>query len=230
MYWAFADLINVLNYGDVVFLPTPFYHSISRHWEGESREQVGNVQAVTEWDLYRGGLEYLILRAFQYAGFATIPAEQKLATHVMVDDFVNARMKVALRLSVARGDVISGHDLLARLMFHGALEQTDQDLYRSHLLERASLAAFVQTFNSLTHTRCIGLFANGDPAAVRSLLNEIDPRLPVTSLDDQDVSALPNKEEYLVLTGTDARARLIELGFPPGQVWSESDLLRQFSL
>ena len=49
-YWAHVFLARAIEHGDVAFLPYPFYRSISRHWEGELREQHGTRQALSEWD------------------------------------------------------------------------------------------------------------------------------------------------------------------------------------
>jgi hypothetical protein len=76
----------------------------------------------------------------------------------------------------------------------------------------------------------VALFGNQDPRAISALLAEIDPDLPVAPLDADDLAGVPDKEAYLVLASAEAqRQTLLAAGFPPGQVWTEHDLLSQFN-
>ena len=230
-YWAFTNIINVMNYGDVVFLPTPFYCAITRHWPGEQREQEGNKQAVSEWDLYRGGIEYMFLRACSYLGLPGVPDDQRAMFNQMLQTFVNARMKVALRMLNERREYVSAQDLFVRLLANGALTDQERAAYAGQLTNRAALDVFVETFRAMTLVDCIGLFGNESAAAVRGLLQEIDADLPIDDLQESKLSGIANKESYLILCGNGAcRDVLLEAGFPPGQVWAEADLLRQYVL
>jgi glycosyltransferase involved in cell wall biosynthesis len=230
IYWAFTHLINVLNYGDVAFLPRPFYRSVTQHWKGEQREQEGNKQAKSEWDLYRGGIEYLLHRAFVYAGFPVIPPEHRQAAQQLVQTFVEARMKVALRMLVGSREFLTANDVFARLLTTGALTEDEISAYRSLLTVRAALEALIETFRSLTRVRSVALFGNDNPAAICELLSEIDGKVPVARLDGVALATVVDKECYLVLCGNgDKRETMLEAGFPAGQVWAEGDLLRQYA-
>jgi glycosyltransferase involved in cell wall biosynthesis len=231
IYWAFANMINVLNYGDVVFLPTIFYRSVTEHWAGEQREQEGNKQVLSEWDLYRGGLEYMIYRAFTYGGAASIPVDQRANVLQMVQAFINLRMQTALRLLIGKRQFMDAFDVFARLVANGALTDAEVAAQRTDLMVRAAAAAFLETFRSITRARCIGLYCNDNQQAIRQLLIELDASLPIESLDQIDPGGVTDKEAYLVLTGDQSkRDILVDAGFPPGQVWAEDDLLRQFAM
>jgi glycosyltransferase involved in cell wall biosynthesis len=230
-YWAFTHLANILNYGDVAFLPTLFYRSITRHWEGDQRDQEGNKQAKSEWDLYRGGVEYLMYRAFTYAGLSAIPAEQRRITQQMVQSFVDTRMKVALRMLVDSREYLSANELFARLLANSALTEEEITTYRGLLTLRAAVEALVETFRSLTRVRSLALCGTESADTICRLLAEFDDQVPITSLNDTILNTLPDKDGYLVLCGNGSqRESLVAAGFPPGQVWSEADLLRQYVL
>jgi glycosyltransferase involved in cell wall biosynthesis/tetratricopeptide (TPR) repeat protein len=228
-YWAFVNMINALNYADVAFLPAIFYRTITQHWEGEVREQAGIKQTMSEWDLYRGGLEYMLHRAFTYAGFAGVPPEQRVLTQQMVQNFVNIRMSVALRLLIQHRQYVSAYEVFVRLWARGALPESALAEYKPILVARASLEAFIQTFHSMTEMRMLGLFHIDGPQNVVGLIHELDAQVPVEILDQVDLGATVNKDRYLVLSGSGLhRQTLIDAGFPAGQVWAEGDLTRQF--
>jgi hypothetical protein len=228
IYWAFSNLIDVLNYGDAAFLPAPFYRSITQHWEGEQRVQEGNRHATSEWDSYRGGIEYLIYRAFRYAGFPAIPPDQRQQAQTMVKSFVDVRMSVALRMLIGQRQYLRAYELFARLMANGALSEADAAQYSGLLMPRAAVEAFVRTFHSMTRTTRVGLYHVDSEDDVRTLFAEIGPDLPLEVLADP-AAAIEHEDEYLVLAGEGPhRQALIDAGFPPGQVWGEGDLIRQF--
>jgi glycosyltransferase involved in cell wall biosynthesis len=228
-YWAFVNMINALRYADVAFLPTMYYRSISQHWEGERREQTGVTQTMTDWDVYRGGVEYMLLRAFTYAGFAGVPPEHQVAAQQMVQDFVNTRMRVALRLLIQFRGYLSAYEVLVRLQANARVSEAALAEYRGFLIGRAALDAFIRTFHAVTGARVLGLFRVDAPQNVGALIDEIEPNIPVEVLDHVDVSPIVDKDRYFVLCGgAHHRQALIDAGFPSGQVWSEADLIREF--
>jgi hypothetical protein len=224
-------MINVIHYGDVAFLPTIFYRSVTQQWPGETRGQEGLKQVLSDWDVYRGGIEYMIQRAFNYAGAPTVPPEQRPVVSQMVQSFINVRMNVAFRLLLGRHQFVDAFDVFARLMATDGVSAADTERYRSMVCVPAALEAFLETFRSITWASCVGLFRNENSAAVRQLLVDLDASLPVQVLDDADLDALEDKHRFLVLSGNgDKRDLLLKAGFPPGQVWAEEDLLRQFQV
>lgn len=228
-YWGFVNMINALGYADVAFLPTIYYRSITQHWAGEGREQAGVAQTMDEWDVYRGGLEYMVQRAFKYAGFAGVPSEQRVMTDQLVQKFVNERMIVALRLLIQHRQYLNAYEVLVRLLANDALTESAIAECRGILVGRAALQAFINTFHAMTGVRAIGLFHVEGPRNVHALIDELEARLPVEVLDDVNLAATARKDRLLVLAGDGAhRQTLIDAGFPPGQVWAEGDLTRQY--
>ena len=59
-FFAFVHAADYLTQGAVLIQREPFYVSITRYFEDDCREQLGNDEVEHAWDRYRGGLEYMI--------------------------------------------------------------------------------------------------------------------------------------------------------------------------
>jgi hypothetical protein len=172
-----------------------------------------------------------MLQAFRYAGFAEIPPDQRQVVHQMVQAFVDVRMKVALRLLMHSKEFLRAHEVYARLIANSALTADEIGSYRGSLPSRAALQALAETFHSITRVRSLVIFQTADPAAIQQLMAEVDNSVPIGNFDDTPPEEIADKECYFVLCGNEnQRTRLVDAGFPPGQVWAEGELLRQFNL
>jgi glycosyltransferase involved in cell wall biosynthesis len=109
-YWAFADLVDLLQAGDLYFDPTPFYRNVLVHPVGE-REQLGNTQCLTYFDEYRAGLEVLAHGLFG----DQLPYRARHQIQEMISSFICTRMDVARRLYERAGDTDNARMLAARL-------------------------------------------------------------------------------------------------------------------
>lgn len=114
-FWAFTMPAEYLGASDLIYAQEPFYCSVSRHFEGDTRSQLGFREVMNAWDIYRGGLEYLHGLARSYGG---------LTKPDMVARFVQLhpieRMLAALRLRLQLGgDPLENYALAARLRGHG---------------------------------------------------------------------------------------------------------------
>ncbi|MFY0310892.1 glycosyltransferase family 2 protein [Leisingera sp. D0M16] len=110
-FWAFTTPAEYLGAGDLIYAQEPFYCSISRHFEGDARMQLGFREVMNAWDTYRGGLEYLHGLAISHGG---------LTKPDMVARFVQThpieRMYTALKLRLQLGgDPLENYALAARL-------------------------------------------------------------------------------------------------------------------
>ena len=227
-YWAFVFLARAIEHGDVAFLPYPFYRSITKHWEGETREQHGYLQALSEWDLYRGGIEFLLQRALRGTGFAE--GEQDRYRKA-INRFVASRMKVALKLLLAKQDYLGAFDTLVRLLPWNYLREEESGRYRKLLPLRAAAQAIVATFDAVTTLRQVGLYRIADSEKLVSLLKQVRKNLPIVSLPDGNPGAATDKDRILVVTrnATD-REDLVQAGFGTGLIVVETELLSQFQL
>jgi len=97
-YWAFVFPSLYISLGDVLFSCRPFYVSITKHFHDDSRSQLGNEEAEKFWDIYRGGLEFMLSRAVKM-----MTREKHLAILGLINDFISERISVALRLKINNG-------------------------------------------------------------------------------------------------------------------------------
>ncbi|MCW3480621.1 glycosyltransferase family 2 protein [Neisseriaceae bacterium JH1-16] len=97
-FWAFVHIAEMLGRYSVYFSAKPFYRSVSRYFEDETRTQAGMEEVKDAWDRYRGGLEYLFGK---FAG--DLSAEEKAEWQGAIDQFVLLRMSVALRIRTQEG-------------------------------------------------------------------------------------------------------------------------------
>lgn len=229
-YFAFVYLAKLLDCGDVAFMPYPFYRFVTVHWAGETREHYGHKQAMRDWELFRGGVEYLLYKAFRNLGHATIPVEQRDAAQKMIGEFIRTRLYVALRLLVAeKKDFISAHELFLRLLAGGGIPENEAADFRLFLTQRAAAQSLVETFDAVSGLECIVLYRVSDSSVVEALLKEVRDGLPVRQLSDGEMYGLQDKGRRLVLVGNNMeRERLLKAGYPGGLVVVEHDLVSQF--
>lgn len=228
-FWPFVNLARLLDYGDIAFLPEPFYRSVTKHWEGETRSQHGHQQAMLEWDLYRGGVEYLFHKAFRNLGHPAVPEDQRDIGRKMIDIFVATRLSVALRQLIGKKDFISANDVFIRLLSCRTLPEAETSHYGQFLAPRAAVQSMIETFEAITRLECIGLYHVSDSDAVTTLFKEIRPDLPIRVLSDGAINKIKNKDTVLILAGSDLeRKKLIEAGFGNGLVIVEQELVSQF--
>jgi glycosyltransferase involved in cell wall biosynthesis len=109
-YWAFADLVDILKAGDIFFSNTPFYRNLLVHPVG-MRTQLGNVQCLTHFDEYRGGLEVLAHGLFG----SDLPYKARHKLQEMISSFICARMHVAATLYAREGHIEEATMLLQRI-------------------------------------------------------------------------------------------------------------------
>lgn len=110
-YWAFVFPSLYVSIGDILFSCRPFYISITKYFHDDSRSQLGNEDAEKSWDVYRGGLEFMLSRAVKM-----MTREKHLAILGLINDFISERISVALRLKINSGrDDIDIYHLGCRL-------------------------------------------------------------------------------------------------------------------
>lgn len=115
-YWAFSYLAGVVAEGPVAFRNVPFYRSVTLTPVVSNRGQAGIDGAMTDWDSYRGGLEYLIFSFLRRSHLAAGP-DFKSTVRDLADHFIATRLKVALRLWLARRDYCRAYEIVVRLQY-----------------------------------------------------------------------------------------------------------------
>ena len=96
-YWAFTIVSDLLSFGDIIFMKTPFYLSTTHYFDDEVRTQAGHEEVEYAWDRYRGGLEYMSSNLSENIDEKKLEALQK-----GISEFVVERMLVGLRLRLAK--------------------------------------------------------------------------------------------------------------------------------
>ncbi|MGI9163195.1 MAG: glycosyltransferase family 2 protein [Mycobacterium sp.] len=110
-FYFFVQIARMVDRAAVTFSPEPFYRSITRYFEGESRSQYGHEEVKSGWDRYRGGLEYILSRVAHL-----LDAENLAWCHRAIDHFARMRMQVALRVRTLAGrDWIDNYYVATRL-------------------------------------------------------------------------------------------------------------------
>lgn len=123
-FWAFTAPCMLLAFGRLIYAPTPFYGSVTRHFDGDDRTQLGMTEVQRGWDRYRGGLEHLIGLARPQAN-----AHDIAGLIASADVIVRDRMLVALRLRLTHGgDPLESLDLATRLRGLGCEADLPQPL------------------------------------------------------------------------------------------------------
>jgi glycosyltransferase involved in cell wall biosynthesis len=228
VYWVFVNLARLLEYGDIAFLPQAFYR-LSVHWMGDARDQHGHKLTIGEWDLYRGGLEYLLHKAFRNLGYSSVPDKHRHVAQCMIDRFMMVRLLVALRHLSYRKDFISANEVFFRLLSCGAIPDAEVSGYSQFLAPRAAAQSLIETFEAITRLDHICLYHVHDPTETEKLLKELREDLPVEVLTDGAMRKMADKEKALVLAGGEAeRQKLLKAGVPDGLVIVEGELVSQF--
>lgn len=96
-FWAFTNPCAYLSLAGVMFASRPFYISITQYFADEVRVQEGTEEVEYAWDRYRGGLEYMLGKARPQ-----LSDDLRHQLESGVEEIINQRMQVALRLRLAK--------------------------------------------------------------------------------------------------------------------------------
>lgn len=224
-YWAFTNLAHLLDQGDVVFHALPFYRSVIRKGP-DGREQAGAVQAMHDWDRYRGGIEYLVHVRTQQAGSA-LTAQQTAEFGGMINAFVLSRMQVALRLWLLAKDFVRAYELFCRLHLWSAVDDPQLQALRPRLASNAAIQSFVEIVRTTSSVDRLVLLGVANAFDVEKSLRELglDSQIPVVI--DPGPPKIEDARRSMVLIGMeDHRKSAIGHGYLPGLVFSQASVLR----
>nr|WP_304363716.1 glycosyltransferase family A protein [Jiella sp. LLJ827] len=222
-YWAFPYLTTIAAQGPVAFRRAPFYRSVTATPVAPQRLQDGTEQALIGWDLYRGGLEYMIYTLLRRHG-VTPDETVRQSFRNMVDMFVEARMQVALRLWLARKDYLKAHDLIARLHYLSpqAAAKIDPNNTLRPLLVAQTLARHANGVADISHLMVAGV---PEAEAVGKLIRDLGLCERISILADEDARQGVDRERTLVFLGQERlRPDYLAAGFEPGLIVSERDI------
>jgi len=223
-YWAFSYLAHIAARGPIAFRPRAYYRSVTLTPVAPDRGQAGVEQTMVDWDSYRGGLEYFVHAMFVRARLPLTGDVQRVFRD-MIDLFVDARMRVALRLWIARKDYVRAYELVCRLAFLNPVTATDApEIPGLRLLVAAQILA--RMANGIAGLNRLVLAGIQDGPSLGSLLRDVglERRIIVTPVVATTSGAA--KAGSLVFIANEAdRAEFVAQGYVPGLIVSEEDLL-----
>ncbi|MFG1422370.1 glycosyltransferase family 2 protein [Roseixanthobacter liquoris] len=221
-YWAFSYLTHVVQQGPVAFRRKHYYRSVTAS-PVAARTQAGHEQAMSDWDSYRGGLEYFVYALLRRSG-TTLSLENKRAFRDMIDIFIETRMRVALRLWLGRGDFLRAYELICRIHY-----LDPQGVRAIDQIEKLPLLILAQTLarlaNGIAGLDRIQLDGVEDGQSVAGLLREmgLERRILVTpAMPGLDAAA--RRSSLVFIRTEDARQRFLDEGYQPGLIVSEREL------
>ncbi|MFG1399393.1 glycosyltransferase family 2 protein [Roseixanthobacter pseudopolyaromaticivorans] len=223
-YWAFSYLAHVVQHGPVAFRRKHYYRSVTASPVAPQRTQAGHEQAMTDWDSYRGGLEYLVYVLLRRSG-ATLSLENKRAFRDMIDIFIETRMRVALRLWLGRGDFLRAYELICRIHYLDPSQVASVDQ-----VDKLPLLILAQTLarlaNGIAGLDRIQLEGVEDGQSVGSLLREMGlERRILVSPAVPNLSDKAKQSSLVFLRNEAARQGFLDEGYMPGLIVSERELL-----
>lgn len=227
-FFFFVHLANIIEYGDVAFLPVSFYRSVGVHPGLPPRIAAGALDVINNRDSYEGGLQYLALRCFQYLGYASIPDDQLPVLRDMIRTFMDNRLIAASEMLLASKSWFrASAEFLIRRRAAGLLpDNLAAEL--SYVPGQAALEAFLEVFGGMPTLRAIGLAGFDNADAVRNRLWEMRPDAPIHIMPGVEAETL-DPAWSLVLAGPNAdRQELIGRGYLPGLILHEADIARLF--
>ena len=235
-YFFFAYLAHLLDHGAVAFLDEPFYRHVTRSALDRDRPQAGFEQVMTDWDIYRGGLDYLLNVGVRRAG-AAIDEARGRAIQARVDQFVRVRMMVALRMWAWRGNYIRAFEIYNRLRLWTPDEDTVLRPLRAPVIaltageahltaslqQLALLQMVVEIANTTAAIQRLEVYI-GAPFDAETWMRHLGlaPRMAIAV---EGTPATPRTaEQTFVFYGANSgldHAGLIALGYDPGLILSE---------
>jgi hypothetical protein len=224
----FVHLANILDHGDVAFLPLRYYRSVGVHPGLPARSPAGALDAMNNRDGYEAGLQYLAVRCFQHLGHASIPPDQLPVLREMIRAFMDNRLVATSEMLLANNSWFRATtEFLIRRRATGLLSG-EQVAGLDQLPGKAALEAFRGTFISMPTLHAMGVTGFDHNDAVRGRLLAIRGDAPVRVISSP-AAEIADPAGVLVLAGPHAdRQALIARGYLPGLILYEADIARLF--
>ncbi len=225
--FIFAHFLNfalVYALGPVAFLKQPFYRSVTNTPLRRQGDQAGIEHVMTQWDSYRGGLEFFVYRCMRRAG-SPIQQEHKPVILSAIAAFLDVRMSVAQRLWLSRNEFVKAYEILCRRRFMSPDLVTAEAAQCGNLRQLVAFQTFARLANAIVDVTSVVV---GDIAEV----NVIEQTLRICGLEERiAVRAAPSsptvadKHSSLVFLQHDAsRGRYLAEGYLPGMIKSMENL------
>ncbi|MFG1478999.1 glycosyltransferase family 2 protein [Xanthobacter sp. V4C-4] len=222
-YWAFSYIAAVASAGPVAFRRTPHYRSVTLTPVMPNRNQAGVDDAMTIWDNYRGGIEYMVFSLLRRRNLV-LDTEARTAFRSLIDHFVETRMRVALRLWLERKDYTRAYEIISRLSHLDAsvLESFD-------FMDKLPLLAMAQTLarfaNGVAEIERLMVAGVEDGQALGHLLRDAGLERRILVIPPPAVPSAKNLRTSIVfISREDLRQSFVDQGYAPGLILSEQDI------
>lgn len=222
-YWAFTYLATISSASPIAFRRAPYYRSVTRTVVERDRNQWGVDDAMTIWDNYRGGIEYMVFNFMRRHNLVPNADLQK-SFRGMIDYFVEQRMRVAVRLWLERKDYIRAYELICRLShLNPKLIDGFEGLSKLPLLVMAqTLARFANGVAELERLLVAGV---DDGQALGQLLRDAGLERRILVIPPPASPTAKNLRTSMVfIAREELRQSFLDQGYAPGLILSERDI------
>ncbi len=224
-------LAHILDYGDVAFLPKPFYRQLIRGVVPKPEDHLGVQWTISRRDSYAAGFEYLAQKAFRHLGVGHVPGVQVETLQKMVVDHNVRQLANGVRLLILIKNYRGAYEFMVRQQANGTCDEAQAAELRDYLMERATVQALIETFEAVTVVDEIALLGIRDPDQFLELAREQRPSLSFQILTKEGLAGVAHPDQMMVFFGAEGdRQMLLDAGFLPGLIINENDLNRMFIL
>lgn len=225
-FWAFSYLAHFLDQGAVAFLKQPFYRSVLVSKISPSRQQAGNEQVMTDWDKYRGGLEYFLYLGIKRGKIPNTRDAQR-AYDEKCRIFMLNRMAVAIRLWAARKDYVKVYELYTRMAMGGLGAHPEVAKLRASLPLMVALQTLAWHLTSTAGLKRLMLCGVADRSAIGDMLTEFGLPREIEIIDEPKAHSAGQAEGTAVfIADPSRREQLVSLGYKPNLIFTDDDLAR----
>lgn len=225
-FWPFSYLAHFLDQGAVAFLKEPFYRSVTVSRVAPTRQQAGNDDVMTSWDMYRGGLEYFLHFGVS-RGQLSLTDEARALYERMCQIFTALRMSVAVRFWIARNDYIRAYELYTRMAMAGYGDHSSVADLRGQFPAMVGLQTLAYKVSAMPEINRLILSDIDDVEAVTQVLYTLGLAETVEVAADNGVDEPDRAVSTAVLVSlADKAAEFAQRGYDPRFIFLEQDLTR----
>ncbi len=233
-YWATVWLFHLLKYGEVCFHPKPFHRVTvqSELDQSTGRMPIGNTMAINYLDRYRGSLETALFMALENAALP-INQDTKISALDAINQFLNARVNVAARLSRGQRDFIGANELHIRnLLWQQKIDTNAVVEWEKQVVPMAAIQAVAHLFdNTIAELKKLVLCEFANPEGLINGFRSLYPNLPVEVLTSEQIIRHSDRMSFMVLTEKEeSRKKLVNSGLFPGFVTVFQEVMNNFGI
>ncbi|MGU3492729.1 glycosyltransferase family 2 protein [Xanthobacteraceae bacterium A53D] len=221
-YGYFSFLAGVVADGPVALRSVPFYRSVTQTAIVANRGQAGIEGAMTDWDAYRGGLEYMVFSALRRTN-STASDELRTTVRDLIDHFIAERMKVALKLWLARKDYARAYEIVVRLQYLHPAGLGKLDL-PEHLPLMALAHSVAQVANGTAEIERVVVAGVEDGQALGGLFREAGLERRILVVPPPKTPSAKNLRGSLVFIANEGlRQQFLDQGYSQNLIISEAE-------